>query len=70
MHEARGLEIAGATSLCLDQGLGLKVEKSNSFSGLINIKIQFLIESEISFNLVPSSLSVCFYSKYCPWFLP
>lgn len=61
MHEARGLEIAGATSpLCLDQGLGLRVEKLNSFSGLINIKMQFLIEPEISFIRVPLQL-VCVF---------
>lgn len=47
MHEVGGLGTAGASSLCLDQGLGLRVEKLNSFSGLINIKMQFLIELEI-----------------------
>lgn len=35
--------------LCLDRDLGLRVEKSNSFSGLINIKMQFLIEPAIPF---------------------
>lgn len=55
--------------LCLDRDLGLRVEKSNSFSGLINIKMQFLIEPAIPSSSLLSSWSECSSITYGLWFL-
>lgn len=63
MHEAGGLERVNATfPLCLDQFWGLWVEKLYSFSGLINIEMQFLIEPKSSFLLTPLLLACMFYT--------
>lgn len=55
--------------LGFDQRVGLRVEKWNSFAGLINIEMHSFTEPEISFSLILYSWPVCFCIKYHPWFL-